>query len=537
MSASAGEREPARAGSRTARWSLPRSGVLEWASATVALLWLAQSYVKVYHWHFAVVWNPARPQWWEWNDQGKYLRAAMAWASGDLDPSQHWYFPGYPVLGALFVPWSPGHPFYLVDLACLLGFGALLLALSGRLAPDRRWAWPTAALVLVVTVSLTRLEMKAFVEPWTTTPTAAPLTLGAAVLAFRLWERPSPGRAGLLGLVAASVFLFRPMDAVPVCLAAAATTAWALRRQLTWRLVGAGAAGALLPVLVAGTLHLLVFGMHKGLYLEQSGQTGFEWRLIPLHWVTIVVSPLPQYPGSFSLAQTFPWLIPGVAGMVACLVGSRGMLRLRHALVIGTVLLHCGLYLAYRDLHPPGLFVFGNYHYFKWCLPVFGLYSVYLVALVPRLDRRWAAWGAGLAAAAFLFSWRVSWRMLDPAAAGDSWASGHRLVLSHAPRSVNDGVFVAASGGRSQIYLGNYEMRVGERVFQANADFKAFPVPGGLVFTVLRPMPPGPAVVDFSDGVTLETGRPVFLREKFALRGPRWGAAVKAYYRRWLRSG
>ena len=58
--------------------------------------------------------------WWHWSDQGRYVRAALAWASGDLDPARHWYLPGYPLLGAAFAWLTPAQPFYLPDLAGLV---------------------------------------------------------------------------------------------------------------------------------------------------------------------------------------------------------------------------------------------------------------------------------------------------------------------------------------------------------------------------------------------------------------------------------
>lgn len=511
---------------------LPRWRTLEWSLVAAALAAVGLAYISAHAHHFAVTANPAFPGWWTWTDQGRYLRAARAWSAWDLDPAQHWYFPGYPLLGAAFVALMPGQPFFLIDLFCLLAFGGLFVMLAARLAPEVPFVRAGAAAVFLVTVALTPLEMKAFVEPWTTTPTA-PLTLLAILLAFRLWERPAPAGAFALGLATASVFLFRPTDAQPLVLSVGAATLLALRRRLSWRLVAAGAGGAAIPVALALGLYLVIFGPHESQYVEQSQLTGFDWRLVPLRWITIFVSPLPQFADEFSLSQTFPWIVPGIAGMVACLLACRGVLWLRHALVATAAVLHCALYLAYRDLHPPGLFRYGNYHYFKWCLPVFGLYALLLVVLVARTPRRWAAWAGGAAAVLFLFSWRVTWPQ-TPRDPGAGWASGRTLVLREAPQSVLDGVFVPASGGFREIYLDNHTMWIGRRLYQANAAFKAFPVPGGLMLTVMQPVPPAPAVVTFDEGITLQAGPPEFHRAKMALRAPRLLPVILAYGRRWL---
>lgn len=93
--------------------------------------------------------HPRRPAgagydqgWWAagW-DQPRYLRAALAWASGTLDPAEHWYLPGYSLLAAPFVHVTPANPFLLPNLALLLASLWLTAALAARLVP-RSWARP-----------------------------------------------------------------------------------------------------------------------------------------------------------------------------------------------------------------------------------------------------------------------------------------------------------------------------------------------------------------------------------------------------------
>ena len=85
--------------------------------------------------------------WWHWTDQGRYVRAALAWASGDLDPARHWYLPGYPLLGAAFARLTPAQPFYLPDLAGSVAAAWLFSRLAARLmqGPDSPTAPPPAA--------------------------------------------------------------------------------------------------------------------------------------------------------------------------------------------------------------------------------------------------------------------------------------------------------------------------------------------------------------------------------------------------------
>lgn len=444
--------------------------------------------------------------WWLWDDQGYYIRAARAWVAGNLDPAQHWYPPGYALLGAAFVWLMPIQPFYLPDLLCLIAYGWLLVGLAERLAPDLRHTRIIGAMVFFITVALSRLQMQSYVEPWTSTPTA-PLTLACLHLALRFWDRPSAGGAAWLGGVATSLVLFRPTDAAILTAVTAPFAGLAtLRAEPGWRMLRiavAGIAAAALPVLVLAVIQVAIHGWSTAGYIEQSSRLGFEWRLLPLNWVTLFVSPEPLIPNERSMTQLFPWIMPGIAGMAACLVAARGTARIRHALVIGAVTVHCATYLAYRDLHPQGLVHFGNYHYFKWTIPIFGLYAAYLVVLVKDGVRPGIAWAIGLAVMASLFAWRAEWMTPAPGYSAEARIEPPRtLILPEGIHAVQDGVRLMASGSFESIFIAPYSMQAGGHTYVSNADLKSLPMKGGLMFTTLRPITARLAIVTFNPGVT-----------------------------------
>ena len=480
-------------GASQARWSTFATGAM--------LVVTGLAYVLAYRNHPNVRLHPTLPSWWAWTDQGRYLRAAQAWAAGDLDPAQHWYPAGYPLLGAAFLWLMPGQPFYVIDLVCLLATGVLTVALATRLVPGA-WTGPMAALAFCLAVPLDALQINSYVEPWTTTQTA-PLTLLALLLALDLWQQPSAKRAAATGLTAGALTLFRPMDMVPLLIAIGLTSAIALRplmRRRRAELALAALAGLALPCALATAAHLAVFGFARGAYLTSSAATGFEWRLLSFNWVTIMVSAAPDLPNAVSLSQAFPVIVSGLIGMIACLIATDGQYRRQHAMVIGAVWLHILLFLSYRDLHAQGLFRFMNYHYFKWCGPVFALYTWFLLGVVARSPRRWLAWGVGGAVVAAAFFWRVSWQFGPPAPA---ILTDHTLAIAEAPRRVGAGLFVPASGSFESIYLDDQHLRIGDRIFDVNQDFKLFPIEGGLVLAPLRPLPDGPATLLVNDGVHL----------------------------------
>jgi hypothetical protein len=467
--------------------------------------------------------------WWLWDDQGYYIRAARAWASGNLDPAQHWYLSGYPLLGAAFAWLTPIQPFYIPDLLSLIAYGWLFIALAARLAPDLRWTRIIGALVFFGTVALSPLAMKSFVEPWTTTPTA-PLTLASLLLAFRFYDRPSARGAALLGLVTTSILLFRPTDAAILITVVAGFAAVTLLVQrpgwaATAKISAAGIAGAAIPAALAVGLQVAIQGWTTAGYIQQSSRIGFEWRLLPLNWVTIFISPQPLLPDGRGMAQLFPWILPGIAGMAACLSATRRPLWARHALVVAAATAHCAVYLAYRDLHPPGLLRYSNYHYFKWVTPVFGLYAVYLAALVAGTARARWGWAAGAAVAAALFGWRAEWVSPTPGYQPDdaTLTAPQTLVLKHGLHSVLDGVRVGASGSFESIFLAPYAMQAAGQTYVANADLKSYPLPDALMFTTVRPIAGAPAIITFNPGTTLNaSAAPQIGRQTVIFGWPYW---------------
>jgi hypothetical protein len=456
--------------------------------------------------------------WWRWWDQGHYLRAAHAWAHLDLDPEKHWYFPGYAVIGALFVWLKPAQPFYLPDLIALLAFGWLFVRLAERLAPELRHVRELAALTFLLTVAVSPWMMKSFVEPWTTTPTA-PLTYASLLLAFRFADFPSARNAAFLGATTVAVVLFRPTEAM---LLTSVIALWAsgtlVVRHRTWRetivVAASGVGGALAPVVLLGGLHVLVYGWALSGYMLQSRSIGFEWSLIPLRWVTLFIAPQPLFTDSvtFGMAGAFPWVVPGIAGLAATILATRGAVRSRHALVAAAIAVHCVVYLAYRDLHPHGLLRYNNYHYFKWLLPLLGLYCVFLFSAVWAHPRRGLVWAGAAAVVLALFCWRAEWA---PSAITDAHVEGPQtLLVAQGLPSPRDAIRVNATGTFTAKYMDNQTLRVGDATYVVHSDFKVYPTHDGVIVVPLRPLPAGESVFTFNSGITLdESVRPELGRQ------------------------
>ena len=434
---------------------------------------------------------------------------------------------------------TPASPFLLPNLALLLASLWLTAALAARLAPR----WPLApslgAAAFLGASVLPPAALDAWVTPWTTTPTAA-LTLGcllaAAAFAARLPDdraddRAVPGRlawpAFTAALCGAGVALFRPSDAaVLLGTVGAALLAALARRPPGARALAeaalAAAAGCALAGLLLAAPYLAVHGWQRSAYVATSAEIGFEWRLIPLRWVTIMLSPRPWLPEGSGLVEAFPWIIPGLAGVAACLTSPpAGGARALHAAVAAAMAGQVLLYLAYRDLHAPGLWAFGNNHYFKWVLPLLGVYALLLAGTL--LERRWRGALAGATALLALLPWRAE---LVLEGNGGARVEAGALVLPPVRLGTDDAVLVPATGPRDSIYFGEHRMRVGEGEFSQIEDFKTFPVPGGLMITPLRPLPAGPVLWTPGGGVTLAADpAPRLARQRIAFGQPCWLAS------------
>lgn len=467
----------------------------------------------IYLWaHTTALHSPSadRPGWTGWYDQMKYLEAMRAWSAWDFRPLHHWYMPGYPLLGAAFHALTPSDPFVLPNLVSLVLSSWLFAHLGARLAGGVPGARAASAAVFLGTVALVPAALGVWVVPWTSTPTAA-LTFSCLLAAVRFADRPAPLPCALATFAGAGLIGFRILDAAIVAGPAGLLMLWGLarawpgRREGVW-IVAAGLAGAALPVAVWVASHVAVHGWAPGGYMELAARFGFEWRLLPLRWVAVVLGPVPLFLEGHGLVAQFPWIAPGVAGLAACLLAPGRAGRAVHLAVAAAVALLLLFTLAFRDLHPYGLWRYHNYHYFKWALPLLGLYAVLLLAALAGGGRRRRAGLAGLALTAPLFLWRPE---LHPADAPAPVVQGpHDLWLPGGFADLHDAVLVPADGVETDIYHGEHVLSVAGRRFDTPHDARAFPRPGGALLVPLRELPAGPVAVRFGRGVVLDPAVP-----------------------------
>ena len=465
--------------------------------------------------------------WWLWWDQSFYIKDAVAWSHGLTDPALHWCLPAYPMLGSLFVGVTGGDPFFLPDLACFAASLLLCARLGARLLDDRRCAGAAAAWIFVATTVLPFDALWSWVVPWTTSLSSAGL-FAALWATSRLLDGDFERRyASIAACSVVTVAACRPAEGAVILGVAVPVAVWAAigrptPRAVLVRAALAAGAGACLPAAIFGGAYWLVWGFRASPYLVLSQSLGFEWRLLPLHWVTLMIDPKPLFSGGAGLAQRFVWLVPGLAGMVAAQVAPGHGRRPLHGLVAGAVLLDCASFLSYRDLHPPALWRFGLFHYFTWTLPIFGLFAARLLALAfeaVRVRRSRLAVAAGLAAALALFCWRVR---IGPLTVLPVTAPA-AIALPRGLSAIDDVLFARDRGDWDALWGGGNWIDTVSSKYQSFYSFKVYQGGDELMVLPLRPMLHEPSVLHFAPGTVLDAAAGASVAQLTAVWGlPCW---------------
>lgn len=65
------------------------------------------------------------------------------------------------------------------------------------------------------------------------------------------------------------------------------------------------------------------------------------------------------------MVERLPWMVPGLAAMLALPWITRGAARASLALLAGCIVVYDLLFFSYADLLPSGLWLYHNVHYFK----------------------------------------------------------------------------------------------------------------------------------------------------------------------------
>ena len=357
----------------------------------------------------------------DWQDQLLYIRSARALVALNFTPAEHYYPLLYPLLGTPFLRVWPSQPFFIVDLACYL------LAFHGFRGVARAFGLPDwAAMLLFAATTIAQFAFaKTWIEPWTSTPSAALLWLALGATAG-LWTRATslhapprrtPGPSGtdgndeaqllfssrarlgpgfrrggafivahgdaiVLGLALGLIVFARPGDAIVASFIALSGGAAAYR--LGRATILCATAAFIVSAGVMTMLYGVIYGLKPSPYMLYSAQYGFNFAWFGWKAYVLLVDPRDWFGEGTGLLERAPWLLLGGAGLIASAFAMPP--RQRPIVLTGAVvgIAHVVLLLAYVDLLPTGLWRYNNIHYFKWVLPLFGLFAVRFVLLAWR---------------------------------------------------------------------------------------------------------------------------------------------------------
>ncbi len=397
--------------------------------------------------------HPALPHdmasgWWGWWDQSQYIKSAKALSRIDLSPAEHWYFPGYALLGAVFYKSMPTHAFFFVDALCLLVTALCFIRISrhfgvGTVAASAVFAFSTAFNGVII---------EQFVVPWSTTPSCAIIYI---ILTLFLNRTADALKFFLMGLLASIVLIIRPMDVIstaPVFVFLAANAAISLLRSPRNRAgyPPDGVSPATLAFLIGGGLtglfgvalaYYAIYGWAVSPYLAIAQDIGFIFSALPIKLYVLFIDPTAVYGQGTAILKAYPWIFLSLIGIVCCLLE-----RSRLAIVAACVLVHIFFYACYADLLPTNIWHFGLIHYLKWTFPLFGLFAWLAVKNVLS-GRRTVSAAVAAAGLIGLLSVRIELERVD-AVAGTASPSGFQATF--ADMGAIAAIDVPMSGGGPQ---------------------------------------------------------------------------------------
>ena len=369
---------------------------LRWVMALVAV-----AYVYTYFAHRDTPGNSPLEHplgWWGWWDQGLYLKQANAILHGDLTADKHIVPPLYPAVGAIFLNWSSGHPYFLPDLLCWLLFVFAFIRFADRYVP--RWS----GLVLLCGAIIVNHELlENYVIPWATTLSTALLATGILGLVW-LQDAQEGKRKRISGwqlfIVAISLGLLAPTRPIEAVVGAVLGLAfligyWRARRKAAANLP---APGRFLPLAVIGfaigpaiyfVFNKVVFGNPLGGYIKFAGKNGYFPADLPEKFISLWLDGKTLYgENNAGLTEHYPWLFLSLAGFVWALLRGDALLRVA-ALAVGLLF---ALYMPYSDLLPVNLWRYLVIHYVKWTFPFLALFAWLLVKQALEGWRRREGW-------------------------------------------------------------------------------------------------------------------------------------------------
>lgn len=443
--------------------------------------------------------------WWGWFDQGKYLEGAQALSNFDLRGEKNHYPPLYPAIGAIFLPLSGMHPYFIVNLLCFIWIGYVFFKVASRYLPP----WMAAG-IFMGTLVLDKRFFENFLIPWTTTLGSALFSCGIYMLYVvqdKLKEATSPTinismRYIFLGSFAVGLLaLTRPVDLLVgiifIASAVGLISYYALRfhqrsfKSLALIVCIALVGGIIGPLLFIG-FNYVAFGSPLGGYIQANSQNGYYLADMGEKFVSIFLDGNALYlQSNTALIWKIPWLVIALIAIPYLLVTGDLLI----CAIAVAVCVQYAIYLPYGDLLPNSLWHFKNIHYFKWTMPYLALFACIFIRYIYRqwTNRVRFVLVSGYAMLTILLIVLIQINVQYHTYQTVSAVSGAgtnpiSLDLNVENQRVDIIDVVGLTGGYNEIYFGSHQLLADGRELKHIRDFRAIEAPWGIRVVMLRPL-------------------------------------------------
>jgi len=443
--------------------------------------------------------------WWGWFDQGKYHESAQALANFDLRGEKHFYPPLYPAIGALFLPLSGLHPYFIVNLLCFIWIGYVFFKVASRYLPP----WIVVCIFLSTLVLDIRF-FENFLIPWTTTLGAALLSCGIYLLYLvqdKLKEAASstiliPIPCIFFGSFAVGLLaLTRPVDllvgVIFIVSAVGVISYYVLRFHRrpfkSLMLIGCIAlVGGIIGPLLFVWFNYVAFGSPLGGYIQANSQNGYYLADIGEKFVSIFLDGNALYlQSNTALVWKIPWLIIALTAIPYLLIAGDLLIRV----IVIAVCAQFFIYLPYGDLLPNGLWHFLNIHYFKWTMPYLALFACTFIRFIYTQWKNKVRFVLISCYALLTFLLIVlikihvnyyAFPAVPAVFESDSKPISIDLIVENRGVDIID--MVGLTGEYHDVYFGSHQLWADGRELKHFRDFRAMQAPWGIRVVMLRPL-------------------------------------------------
>jgi len=452
--------------------------------------------------------NPALPGnnlanplgWWGWFDQGEYLKGVKAFATHNYSIHNFFYPPLYTLLGSLFYKFLPNHFYFFIDLFSLL----ILIYFFVKLAENfigEKWA------IVIVFFGLFSkyIVFVQYVIPWTTTPTAALISIALYYLYkinisidikpkyFFLYQ--------FIFVISTSLVIpLRPLDSAIVFISLYPFYIYTVFKHMMYFKNKLIYFYSLLINLLGGSIGLIIlFGFNYfiykdiwGGYLSHSSDLGFSFFNFPFIFYKFNTFFIDSYNLNFisngTFLENFPWLYLSLFSMFYFVFFGKFIIKVISTLII----IYFIMYLPFHDLLINGLWKYLNIHYFKWLFPYAAFLAFYFILIVYKQYK-----SKKYKVIAISFSLLTVFILLLQYQFKINYIKKSSYILE-TPNSISiynssskkiDGIdFYGISNSFNDIYFGNQRIVLdNKKILKRVKDFRIIPAPFGMRLLFINP--------------------------------------------------